>query len=97
MEEGKRYGFKAKDDEYETKVRDLLKKLTGESKSDSNQYKAAWGGLKSANAAKYTLEMFCPVTGKRWEKKAADARAACPCHEKPGGKCGSVVALTSLR
>lgn len=99
MEEGKRFGFKAPDDQYENKVRGLLKKLTGEQKASSNDYKSAWGGIKSANASKYLYIMWCPVTQKRWERKGNDAKAVCPHHEdkRGGAKCGSVVALTCFR
>jgi hypothetical protein len=99
IEEGRRYGFRAKDDDFENKTRDMLKRLTCEAKSNADQYKAAWPALKGSNAAKYTYEMWCPTAQKRWDKKGSEPKATCPYHDdkKAAQKCASVVALTCLR
>lgn len=99
IEEGKRFGFRAKDDDFENKVRQMLKQMTIDGKSDANQYKSAWPGMKSANVPKYTFEMYCPSAQKRWDRKGSDTKATCPFHDdkKAAQKCPSVVALTCIR
>jgi hypothetical protein len=94
IDEGRRFGFKAPNDEFENKMMKCFKTCTGESKG-YNEIKAFWNSNRGSVAAKCKNVMWCPLTGKRWERKPGDAKAACPHHEDKKTKCSSVVALTS--
>ncbi len=95
IEEGKKSGFRAPTDDYENKIKRVLRAVTGQDKSNAKDYLSAGKSLRS-QTGNLTFSMWCPATGQRWDRKGNDAKAACPHHpdKKDASKCASVVALT---
>jgi hypothetical protein len=96
IEEGRQYGFRAPTDDYENRIRKILKMITGVEKPKSKDYEQYWKSNKTRILTGCTYVMWCPQTGKRWERKGMDAKSYCPHHsdKNSGAADGSVPALT---